>query len=257
MSGLSMDGRAVQYVYLASQPATIASLCAIDISAYARAARGRLSEARCSNMVWLAIRYQARNAPSIDCAANAAALVSNVLAKFFTSSSSIARSGESKAHGGPGRNCLGACITQVFQEPASGYSGFVPFHRPGPVGTMPLPLLVETVGPCPLDHKLAHPSAQGEAGSDIASKVHSSEETRACALGQEGVEAVRILRVQIGKNGSGRGSYRRVLARIRRTARNRNCRRQGRVQLARPRARIRVLRVPRRNGGLVYRHVDK
>ena len=57
--------------------------------------------------------------------------------KFFTSATSAARSAESGAGGGPGRNWLAEASTKGFHRTSSIPTGSLPFQRPGPTGTVP------------------------------------------------------------------------------------------------------------------------
>src|SRR5262245_1110854 len=73
----------------------------------------------------------------------AAEFVLGVRWKVFSSASSAAFSGESWAIGGEDLNSLGEVSTQVFHVAICGRIGLVPFHLPGPVGTLPVHLASE------------------------------------------------------------------------------------------------------------------
>src|SRR5215472_32706 len=115
---------------------------AIFTAAKARAAAGGSAARPYSRIIRRVCSFQSAKAlrPPKVSQYIAMELVFGVRLNAFSSSSSAFSWGESQAGGAGGRKASGVARTQVFQVAVAGLTGFVPFHLPGPSGTVPVHL---------------------------------------------------------------------------------------------------------------------
>ena len=133
-------------------------------------------------------------------------------------------------------------------------AGFVsdPHARPG--RDRAGPDRVGAIGLCPRNHLLCHPSPQLQAGGRVARELDTGKDTRLRRFFGHRLERRRLVRKEIGKNRRGGSGGCRVFRWIGGTPRRRQRSRQCRIRLARAGAIVEVLRLPRRDGGVVDRH---